>query len=372
MTATTGEQTAIERYLEAVRAELADLPDEERVDMLEDVEQHLVEVAAEGDEPLESRLGPPAEYAAELRAAAGLPNRASDDDDPFAARLAARITRSRIVRSSQRLNASLQGTAAYREVEGFVPQLRPAWWVLRGYLLARLLGAATSSQGHRWAFIPEMWDSYVVGVIALLVLIPASVAWSRRSLVRPRLRWLTIPASVAIVIAALTADSGTYRAPQRFDAPYSTVIGPAGKIINIYPYASDGTPLKAVLLYDQDGRPIPGVVMDRYSVEQGYRDQNGRIVPNMFPYPEAIRDPRTGEVVGERQRPAIVLPPLMAGPTPSTTPTPRQPPSVSAMTSFASPAASPTTKLPAAAPLVPSASTVPTPSVVATPTPTRR
>jgi hypothetical protein len=54
-------------YTAAVRARLADLPAAE----LDALAAHLAEVAAESDQPLAERLGPPEVYAAELRAAFG-------------------------------------------------------------------------------------------------------------------------------------------------------------------------------------------------------------------------------------------------------------------------------------------------------------
>src|SRR5687768_14623642 len=46
---------------------------EERDDLLSEVEPSLLEAAADGDEPIAARLGPPADFAADLRASAGLP-----------------------------------------------------------------------------------------------------------------------------------------------------------------------------------------------------------------------------------------------------------------------------------------------------------
>src|SRR5215211_2863511 len=63
----------VARYATAVRAAFADLPGPERELLLEDLEDHLQEVAAEAGGPLEERLGRPETYAAELRASAGLP-----------------------------------------------------------------------------------------------------------------------------------------------------------------------------------------------------------------------------------------------------------------------------------------------------------
>ncbi len=71
MSATTA-STEVGDYLAAVSRELADLPAAERDDLLEDLDSHLHEVIAEGEGSLEQRLGPPEQYAAELRASAGL------------------------------------------------------------------------------------------------------------------------------------------------------------------------------------------------------------------------------------------------------------------------------------------------------------
>ena len=56
-------------YAARVRAQLADLPATEMDVLVEDLEQHLAEVAAEGEGSLEQRLGSAEQYARELRAA---------------------------------------------------------------------------------------------------------------------------------------------------------------------------------------------------------------------------------------------------------------------------------------------------------------
>ncbi|RGA00278.1 hypothetical protein DI270_035560, partial [Microbispora triticiradicis] len=58
-------------YADAVREALADLPPEDRETLLEDLHDHISEVAAEPGLSLEDRLGAPEAYAAELRAAYG-------------------------------------------------------------------------------------------------------------------------------------------------------------------------------------------------------------------------------------------------------------------------------------------------------------
>jgi uncharacterized membrane protein len=61
-------------YLAAVRKHLADLPPDEVADILADISPQIQEAAGESDVPLAERLGPPRQYAEELRAAAGFPS----------------------------------------------------------------------------------------------------------------------------------------------------------------------------------------------------------------------------------------------------------------------------------------------------------
>ncbi len=53
-------------------ASLRRLAETDRAELLDDLTQHLSEVAAEEGPPLDVRLGPPAAYSEELLAAAGL------------------------------------------------------------------------------------------------------------------------------------------------------------------------------------------------------------------------------------------------------------------------------------------------------------
>ena len=77
MTAAIGVGREAQDFLGAVERELADLPAEDRSALLEDLALHLEALTTEDDDrPLAVRLGSPAAYAADLRAAAGLPARA--------------------------------------------------------------------------------------------------------------------------------------------------------------------------------------------------------------------------------------------------------------------------------------------------------
>ena len=241
---------AVQDYLAQVHAELVDLPAEDRAELLEDLEQHLVAVEAEG-EPFAGRLGPAADYAAELRAAAGLPPRP------------AREPRRRLSPLPALRRAA--GWPWVREARAFLPTLVPAWWVLRGYLVV-LLPCLWQISGARDFPVPAPAGSHVLGAAAVLVAVVASVAFGRSRVRRP------VAALVLLLDAALlVAAAGVVQdAPHRLATHtvtrvstgtdsafrYSPLVTQHGPVTDIYPYAADGTPLHDVLLYDQDGRPL--------------------------------------------------------------------------------------------------------------------
>ncbi len=123
MTVTTV-PSEVSRYLDAVRALLADLPADEREELLADLAVHLQEVSAETDEPLELTLGPPAAFAAELLASSGQAYVLSGRGWGWLSGLG----------PARRAWERVQASAATRWVRALLPELRPGWWVLRGYL----------------------------------------------------------------------------------------------------------------------------------------------------------------------------------------------------------------------------------------------
>src|SRR5215211_3749608 len=125
----------VARDATAVRAAFADLPAPERELLLEDLEDHLEEVAAEDGGPLAERLGPPEGYAAELRASAGLPA-------PGAAGRRATLRESRLARRLEGAWRAARAHPAGRAGVEFLPELRPAWWVVRGYLAVQAAAVA--------------------------------------------------------------------------------------------------------------------------------------------------------------------------------------------------------------------------------------
>jgi hypothetical protein len=248
-------------YAEEVREALADLPAADREALLEDLDDHLAEVAAEPGMTLEDRLGPPEEYAAELRAAYGgrpaaRPRRMTD-------RVRTRV--SRVLRTAHARSLRL---VPYRQAVAFAPELRPAWWVLRGYVIALFLLAGvgpnrlTPGDLAAWAFtLAVVWASVWAGRRSA----PGMRAWGKGLLGAGN-------ALAAIVLLGALADppvqaeegSVTFATGVQYGMaePYGVRIenvaaGPGDSgVYNIVPYSEDGTPLRNVRLYDQNGRPI--------------------------------------------------------------------------------------------------------------------
>ncbi|MGN9840733.1 hypothetical protein ACTMTI_21680 [Nonomuraea sp. H19] len=258
-----------DQYAQAVRDAVGEHPDRE--ELLEDLDDHLAEIAAESDLPLEDRLGPPAAYAEELMAAYG-------------GRTESRQKRRARPREwVQRAHAALLRQGSYRGFMAFLPELRPGWWVLRGYLLAMLL--LTVADSGRLA--PQGLVDWALVVAAVC----ASVWFGRRR----RGRVLVLLASLANVagalalfiglVAASSWNTGRSGAIAMSEPEQSVYVSPASafnEVYNIKPYAKDGTPLTDVYLYDQDGKPvITNPENYGYSVDRAC----GEPILNRYPLP---------------------------------------------------------------------------------------
>jgi hypothetical protein len=239
-------------YVREVRSELADLPEEDVDDLTGGMEADLSELAAESGGDLVGRLGPPSLYAAELRAAAGLPERAAGSGRRRHRSLSeqAALDRASFTRLIAR-HTWLRSAAA------FLVTLRPAWWVLRGYLAAWAL----------WSFSMGMEGIRPHGVLQLALAIAAIVVsvqlgrgWLRQW---PGLRPLVIAGNaIAVVVALVASTSGVTSGEADFyPAPNSPPPGVSlngQPVTNVYAYDSDGNRITGVRLFDQDGRPLGG------------------------------------------------------------------------------------------------------------------
>ncbi|MEU8173933.1 hypothetical protein AB0C14_13725 [Microbispora hainanensis] len=326
-------------YAAAVRAALADLPAGDRDALLEDLDEHLAEVAAEPGMSLEERLGSPEAYAAELRAAYG--GRPSGGGSSLGGRL-----RERTSGAVRRFHTRLLVLPPYRQAAVFAPELRPAWWVLRGYALAHAVLAPISTPGLVPSDIPA-W-------VFTLAVVWGSVWLGRRGRARAS-RWgrvLLLGANLVAVVLVITAMADVPSTSPRevaFDygpRPEVHALGVrvenassfGGDVTNIFPYAADGTPLHDVRLYDQDGNPI--------MLEPGF-DQEIVIpcdgeppIRNAYPLPLRPADDRFGPAARGPESTCTPTTPAPSTPTPST-PAPTTPAPTDTATPSAEQSASP-------------------------------
>jgi len=299
-------------YAADVRAALADMPEEERIALLEDLDDHLAEIAADAEETLAERLGPPAQYAAELRAAYG------------AAHPPAQKGRAPFRGAVTGLRARLAQSDWYREVCAFLPSLRPAWWVFRGYSVALFLTIIFSA-GNDVRPIPSPFHSRgLLELILTVVAVVVSVRLGQRFHARSdatRLLGVLGNTAIAVLMIPMLGSMGTN--PGYSGGGVSTpdpnfpVQGAyaGGMTTNLYPYSKDGKPLSDVVLYDQDGRPLV-VPAQSVGLTPTYpTGADGQPITNAYPLSE--RNPDGTPV----QRPRVAIPPWST-PSPSPSPSP--------------------------------------------------
>lgn len=247
MSATTTDPTTItpsaELYVAAVADALQGVAEAERQELLDDLADHLAELAAEDDEALDVRLGPPEAYAAELLASAGIVSGPVEPPAPVP------VWRRTMDAARQRLDGE-----RVEAIRTFLPELRPGWWVLRAWCLMALLAFGTESTPDVFP-VPEVFGNPFLSLVALVAAGVASIRIGRAR------RWIDRVATVLGVIGLLVAttqggDRVEYRSEQTYPGAYGYMMAPDGRTItNIWPYDGAGQPLD-VWLFDQDGVPL--------------------------------------------------------------------------------------------------------------------
>ncbi|MFC4148318.1 hypothetical protein ACFO0M_18860 [Micromonospora mangrovi] len=246
----TGQEIA--DYVDRVRAALADLSPAVRDELTEDLPEHLAEVAAETDGSLVHRLGEPEAYAAELRAAAGA-------DVPVSGpRLDRRLAalRARYGPRLHALDTRLGPVLGYASAGEFLRLLRPAWWVLRGWLAALLVAALL---GEPSGLLPRLGGNPVAGLFLLAAGVLASIwlghrsgalrGWPRRLL---RLGTAALLLFGFVVLVAVDQRAGS----DDFGYREVSVGNPYDAIQDVYVYDGEGRLVRDARLFDQNGTPI--------------------------------------------------------------------------------------------------------------------
>jgi hypothetical protein len=257
MSAPSGSTLEIDYYLERVAAALADLSPEVRDDLMEDLPAHFAEVLEEQGGSLIDRLGPPAAYAAELRAAAGVEAapgaRSGRPGGIDLVKLRARL------RTADERAGSVIG---YERSTDFLRLLRPAWWVARGVAVVVLIFALD--------IIPTDRIDDPVGWVLMAVAVVVSVRLGATG--RPRMHRfvgyaITAVAVIGVLVIAANLDGIAYRFSgdsQTYVPAYNQYSG----VVDVYPVDENGRPLQNITLYDQNGNPI--------SLGDGWRCYSGQ------------------------------------------------------------------------------------------------
>ena len=296
----------VDSYLAAVRAALEDLPAGERDDLLAEVEVSIVEAAGEGETAVAARLGPPQEFAAELRAAAGLGAAAPARRESLPQRVAAWSAR------EPRLRA----------LRSVLAELAPVWWLARAYIfVAAIALAAHAAWSTGYSFVPRLHTG-ALGLLAIAVAAVASIWFAlraRRHAVYRRIARGANVVLVALVIPVAAHFSNAAQARVRAAASPPIVIDTylpglvfnGSPVSNIYPFTRDGRLLHDVLLYDGTGRPltIAGAADPSRRV---LRTRNGDPVFNAFPI--RYYDPGTRRVSRSDAAPPVAIPRIVTPP----------------------------------------------------------
>ncbi|MEH0974906.1 hypothetical protein V6U77_27605 [Micromonospora sp. CPCC 205546] len=293
-------------YAARVRAALADLPPAHRDELTEDLPEHLAEVAAEAGGSLVDRLGEPEAYAAELRAAAGVAATGAGGRR-LDRRLGAVVDRFRA--RAHRWDVQLGPPLGYATASEFLRLLRPAWWVLRGYLAAMLVTVVTT--GDTFGVLPELNGSTLAGLVLLAGSVLASIWLGHHTpgLTRPKRRMLHVGTAVLVIFGLVgLADMNGRVGSGDLGYEQISIDGRYEHIRDVFVYDREGRLVENARLFDQNGDPIrlghPTCLAD-LSV-------NGTGNPLLFTYPYCPQQAPFAPRVPAGSEPWTGVPPLPA------------------------------------------------------------
>ncbi|GAA3398814.1 hypothetical protein GCM10020369_83230 [Cryptosporangium minutisporangium] len=192
---------------------------------------------------LVERLGRPEAYAAELRISAGL-GPAPDTAVP-------KKVRTLIDRARTRLD----GMPAYRRFRAFLPELRPGWWVLRGYFAAVVLTAML--WGNFRGPLPDGGSETVVFLLFAAAAAYGSVWLGRRSDGFGRWgRRAVLAGGLFVGFVGLGIVMSTSGPNYGGQADYYYSGGPLESATDLRVYGPDGQLIRDAQVFDQHGNPI--------------------------------------------------------------------------------------------------------------------
>lgn len=261
-----------EAFATEVRANLNDIPTDELDDLLDGLGADLTERLADGDE-----LGDAAQYAEELRQAAGIP--------PRSASTAPRPTFGERVAGGKRSLADwFDRTPGRRGFRDLSVSLLPVWWVLRG-----TIGAWVALSVFNHPMVNGLPIS-VPGTVVLIAIVILSVQWGRgKWLPATWLRHLHTASNILAIVLLLPFLGVTWNALTSAnvdyvyeDSPDFGLISNGEQVSNIFAYDCAGNPLDTVRLYDQNGNPLNTIDPDGNTSTEFWDDEAQRSFGHTF------------------------------------------------------------------------------------------
>lgn len=334
----------VEAFVAEVRARLADLSDEEREELVGGLEGDLSDQLADRPEVLTDVLGDPAAYAAELRAAAGLPERGRAGWRWLPA-----------VRRPGRLGDDLDRVRTWllaevelrpwsRQAWSVAEALRPAWWALRAWIVVTFLDQV-AGEWENVTLVPTLGID-VLGPLVLAVAIVLSALiglgrlWPGSGPDRPLLaRLLLIAANVAALLLPFSfqlagqhehSDYSGYSAGYRDGRHQPGLRVDGDEVRNVFAYNRDGRLIQGAQLFRANGEPLDIRAGDAHlgrgkerTVGCGWFNGTSQLF-NVFPL--AQREQRRGSCLEEAERrdagPVTTPEPPFAAVPPVTSPVP--------------------------------------------------
>ena len=228
-------------YVSAVRTALADLSPDDLDDLTAGMAADLTEMVRERGGVLTDHLGAPEAYAAELRAAAGLPGAGGS----------APVWETWSERGRQRWRRLRQERPAVAALADYVVTLRPAWWLLRGLAAAFVLGNVV--------LVPLGPGTGVAPSLPLTIACMGASVWIGLRFRASRPRWwsgalnafLGLMAAVCI-IGVWSSDDRHYSGPVEVVSRDPNVLDTA----NLYVYDAAGHRVDSARIFTAEGQPV--------------------------------------------------------------------------------------------------------------------
>ena len=251
-----------------MRAPPPDPPADDVDDLLDGLEADLSDQAAEAGDDF--TLPDATTYAAELRSAAGLPERGDDaaiKRTPMLQRIAAWWTA---------IDIQVRRNPAAVWVLDLATSFRSLWWILRAVVLYLFI-APFFWLGYGWrsgSFSYLIGATQLPGIVLMTALLLVSVQWGRGRWAPNRiLRGIRMTVTVVTLVLtpftllALTSslqsmlwDSSVGASAAASYTPGLSIDGQ--RVRNIFAFDAEGNAIPTVQLFDQDGNPLTTVGRD--------------------------------------------------------------------------------------------------------------